>query len=63
MSKASKNQSMRTTTIDFPEIKHKSVKDEAFAQLKRLNVPEVLEEVLNKACKLKPDDLFGYMVS
>lgn len=59
---SSKSQPLRTTTIDFPEIRNKAKKEEAFAQLKKHNVPEILEEVLNKACRVKPDDLFGYMV-
>ena len=57
-----RSQPQRATTIDFPEVRHRSRKEEAFAQLKKHNVPEILEEVLNKACRVQPDDLFGYMV-
>lgn len=53
----------RSTGIDFPEIKRKNEKEEAIAHLQELHIPEILEELLNKACKVKPDDVFGYMVS
>lgn len=51
----------RSTGIDFPEIKRKNEKEEAIAHLQELHIPEILEELLNKACKVKPDDVFGYM--
>lgn len=53
---------LRSTTIDFPDIRYREQKEEAFANLKQHNVPQVLEDLLNKACRVKPDDLFGYMV-
>ena len=53
----------RAIGIDFPEVKQRKEKEEAVARLKTLKIPEVLEELLNKACRLKPDDLFGYLVN
>ena len=53
----------RAIGIDFPEVKKRQEKEEAVARLNAFKIPEVLEELLNKACRLKPDDLFGYMVN
>lgn len=55
--------SPRTRGIEFPAVKYGRRKEEAVARLREHNVPEILEGLLNKACKLNPDDLFGYMVS
>ena len=48
--------------MEFPELKHRSEKLEAFENLQRNNVPTVLEDVLNKICRIKPDDMYGYLV-
>jgi hypothetical protein len=53
----------RARGIEFPRLKYRRQKEEAVAHLQELNVPGVLEELLNKVCRLNPDDLFGYMVS
>lgn len=53
----------RLRGMEFPKIKHRQQKEEAVARFQELNVAGILEELLNKACRLNPDDLFGYMVS
>lgn len=53
---------LRSRRLDFPELKNKREKEQAVAHFQKLNVPEKLEELLNKACTIKPDDLYGYMV-
>ena len=52
----------RPRSLDFPELKHKSEKMEAFENLQKNNVPSVLEDLLNKMCRVKPSDMYGYMV-
>lgn len=53
----------RSGGIEFPALKYRQQKQEAIARLREHDIPNVLEDLLNKACKLNPDDLFGYMVS
>ena len=52
----------RPRKIDFPAVRREREKEKAIARLKEYNIAEILENLLNKACKLKPDDLYGYMV-
>lgn len=46
----------------FPEMKHKAVKTEALAYYQRHGVSEALEGLLNRMYKVKPEDIYGYMV-
>lgn len=54
--------SSRPRKIDFPAVRREREKEKAIARLQEHNIAEILENLLNKACKLKPDDLYGYMV-
>ena len=53
----------RLRGVEFPRMSYRQQKEEAVARLQELNVAGILEELLNKACRFNPDDLFGYMVS